>query len=51
MGQERLVERNGDMILEDVEDQLIDDAQLDLVATDESDVPSCILIEADYLLR
>ena len=39
------------MILEDVQDQLIDDEQLDLVAMDKSDVTSCVAIEAAYLLR
>ncbi len=46
---EGLVRGDSDMILEDVQDQLINDAQLNLVATDKSDVPSCIAIEADYL--
>ena len=51
VSQERLVGRHGGMVLEYVEYQLIDDAQLDLEATDKSDVPSCIAIEADYLLQ
>ena len=50
MSEEGLVGRNGDVILEDIQDQLIDDSQLDLVATEKSDVPSWIAIKADYLL-
>ena len=42
MSEEGLVRRNCDVVLEDVENQLIDDAELELVATDMSDVPSCI---------
>ena len=49
VSEERIVGGNSDVILEDVQDQLIDDAQLNLVATDESNVPSCVAIEADYL--
>ena len=51
VSKEGLVRGDSDMILEDVQDQLINDAQLDLVATDKSNVSSCIAIEADFLLR
>ena len=51
VSEEGLVGGNSDVVLEDVQDQLIDDAQLDLVATDESDVPSFIAIKAVYLSR
>ena len=51
VSQEGLVGQNGDVVLEEVHDQLIDDAQLELVATDESNVPICIAIKADYLLQ
>jgi hypothetical protein len=39
------------MVLEDVENQLVDDAQLDFETTDKSDIASCIAIKADYLSR
>ena len=51
MSEEGLVRRNCDVVLEDVENQLIDDAKLDFEASDKSDVARCITIEADYLSR
>ena len=51
VSKEGLVRRDSDMVLEDIQNQLIDDAQLDFETTDESDVASCIAIEADHLLQ
>ncbi len=51
VSKEGLVRQDSDMVLEDIQNQLIDDAQLDFETTDESDVASCIAIEADHLSR
>jgi hypothetical protein len=49
VSKERLVGGGGEMILEDVKDQLIDDPQLNLVAADEPFVVILVAVEGNHL--